>query len=75
MLFAGGGIRTGQIIGATDARGEDPVARLVGPEDFLATIYQHLGIDYRNAAIQDFSGRPTPIIRTGTAIPELGRVS
>lgn len=73
MLFAGGGIPTGQVIGATDARGEDPIERRVGPEDFLATLYQHLGIDYRHTAIRDFRGRPTPIIRSGEAIAELCR--
>jgi uncharacterized protein (DUF1501 family) len=73
MLFAGGGIRTGQVIGATDPRGEAPIDRRVGPEDFLATLYQHLGIDWRNATLPDFSGRPTPIIREGEAIRELGR--
>jgi hypothetical protein len=73
MLFAGGGIRTGQVIGATDARGEDPIDRRIGPEDFLATIYRHLGIDYEHVTIPDYSGRPTPIIREGVAIPELSR--
>ena len=73
MLFAGGGIATGQVIGATDARGEDAVERIVGPEDFLATIYTHLGIDYENVAIPDFSGRPIPIMREGQAIVELAR--
>jgi uncharacterized protein (DUF1501 family) len=71
MLFAGGGIRTGQVIGATDARGEDPIERHVSPEDFLATIYRHLEIDYHHVTIRDFSGRPTPIIRSGEAIGEL----
>ena len=71
FLFAGGGIRTGQVIGATDKKGEEPVDRRVGPEDFLATIYAHLGIDYKEATIRDFSGRPTPIIRKGEAIKEL----
>lgn len=71
MLFAGGGIRTGQIIGATDARGEDPTERRVGPGDFLATLYRHLQIDYRNVAIPNFSGRPIPIVNSGDAIPEL----
>jgi uncharacterized protein (DUF1501 family) len=73
MLFAGGGIRTGQVIGATDPRGEDPIDRRVGPEDFLATLYEHLRIDWRNATLPDFSGRPTPIIREGQAIAELAR--
>ncbi len=71
MLFAGGGIRTGQVIGATDARGEDPIERRVGPGDFLATIYRHLGIDYRRVAIPNFAGRPVPIVSEGEAIAEL----
>ena len=71
MLFAGGGIRTGQVIGATDKRGEGPVERRVGPGDFLATIYRHLGIDYKTAAVTNFAGRPVPIVDVGDAIPEL----
>jgi hypothetical protein len=73
MLFAGGGIRTGQVIGATDARGEDPTERRVGPQDFLATIYAHLGIDAPQVMLRDFAGRPTPILRDGAPIPELAR--
>ena len=73
MLFAGGGIRTGQVIGATDARGEDPIERRVGPGDFLATIYRHLGIDYQRIAINNFAGRPIPIVSEGQAIVELAR--
>lgn len=71
MLFAGGGIRTGQVIGATNSRGEEPIERRVGPGDFLATIYRHLGIDYKNVAITNFGGRPVPIVDHGDAIPEL----
>jgi uncharacterized protein (DUF1501 family) len=73
MLFAGGGIQTGQVIGATDPRGEDPIERRVGPGDFLATIYRHLGIDYRQVAIPNFAGRPIPIVSDGQAIDELAR--
>ncbi len=71
MLWAGGGIRTGQVIGATDQRGEDVVQRRVGPQDFLATVYRHLGIDHEQATIRDFTGRPVPIVRDGTPIREL----
>ena len=71
MIWFGGGIRTGQIIGATDNRGEEVVERRVGPQDFLATIYRHLGIDYQNVTINDRSGRPTPIVTDGAAIDEL----
>lgn len=70
-IWAGGGMQTGQVIGATDKRGEDVVERPCGPGDFLATIYHHLGIDYAKTTINDFNGRPTPIVDTGKAIPEL----
>jgi uncharacterized protein (DUF1501 family) len=72
MIWAGGGIATRQLIGATDRRGEDVVSRRVGPQDFLATIYRHLGIDFDKVAIPDFSGRPIPIVNEGTPIAELG---
>lgn len=71
MLWAGGSIRTGQVIGATDRRGEEVVRRRVGPQDFLATIYRHLAIDYERVAIPDHAGRPTPIVTNGQAIAEL----
>ena len=70
-LWFGGGIEPGQVIGATDKRGEDSIERICGPDDFLATLYHHLGIDYENVTIEDFSGRPTPIVNHGHAIPEL----
>ncbi len=70
-LWAGGGIRTGQCIGATDKRGEDPIERICTAHDFLATIYHHLGIDAANTLINDFNGRPTPVIDHGKPIAEL----
>ncbi|MEC9004387.1 MAG: DUF1501 domain-containing protein [Planctomycetota bacterium] len=75
ILFAGGGMQTGQVIGRTDMRGEDPVERIVGRGDFLATIYQHLGIDFKHTAFKDYSGRPIPIMLSeGSPIKELGPV-
>ena len=72
ILFSGGGMQTGQVIGRTDMRGEDPIERIVGRGDFLATIYQHLGIDFKHTAFKDYSGRPVPImISEGQPIPEL----
>ncbi len=70
-IWAGGGIKTGGIIGATDKRGEDVIERPCGPGDFLATIYHHLGIDSSKVTIKDFNGRPTPIVDHGRPIPEL----
>jgi len=71
MIWAGGGIQTGGVIGATDRRGEEVTTRRVGPQDFLATIYRHLGVDYANVTIPDRTGRPTPIVTDGQAIAEL----
>lgn len=71
MIWSGGGIEGGQVIGATDSRGEDVIDRRVGPHDFLATIYRHLGIDYERVMIPDRLGRPIPIVSNGQAIPEL----
>jgi hypothetical protein len=70
-IWAGGGIQTGGIIGASDKRGEDVIERPCGPGDFLATIYHHLGIDSAKIMIEDFNGRPTPIVDHGKPIPEL----
>jgi uncharacterized protein (DUF1501 family) len=70
-IWAGGGIQTGRVIGATDKRGEDSIERICGPGDFLATIYHHLGIDAAKTMIRDFNGRPTPIVDHGKPIPEL----
>ena len=75
MLFAGGGIRTGQVIGGTDRRGEEVTERRMGTGDFLATIYRHLGIDSEKIAIPNFAGRPIPLVSEGQAIRELQRVS
>ena len=70
-VWAGGGITTGRVIGATDKRGEDPIERACSAGDFLATIYHHLGIDAANTFINDLNGRPTPIVDHGKPIPEL----
>lgn len=69
-LVSGGGLRMGQVVGATNARGEFPVERPYSPQDLLATIYRHLGIDY-HATLTDFSGRPVPILHDGAPIAEL----
>lgn len=68
MIWAGGRVEGGCVLGATDARGETVVSHRVGPHDFLATIYEHLGINYRSATIPDRLGRPMPIVQNGEAI-------
>ncbi len=69
-LIAGGGIRGGQVIGATNARGEYPKERPLTPQDLLATMYRHLGIDSGHE-FQDALGRPVPVLMHGKAITEL----
>ena len=72
FLFSGGAIAEGQVIGATDGRGEHPVSRRVGVGDFLATIYRHLGIDAERASVRDPAGRPVPLLQQeGAPIREL----
>lgn len=70
-LWSGGGIQTGGVIGASDKRGEDVIERHCGPGDFLATIYHHLGIDAEKITINDFGGRPTPLVAHGKPIKEI----
>ena len=70
MLVTGGGMRTGQVIGSTNAKAEEPKDRAMTPNDLWATVYRHLGIDYEQA-FPDFSGRPKPILPFGEPIPEL----
>ena len=71
MLFAGGGLNTGQVIGGTDRRGEDVIERRISVHDFLATVYRHLQVDPSGIEFPDFAGRPIPILNQGTPIPEL----
>lgn len=70
MLVCGGGMRTGQVIGATNSKGEEPSERPLTPNDLWATVYRHLGIDYEQSFI-DHSGRPMPILPYGNPIQEL----
>jgi uncharacterized protein (DUF1501 family) len=69
-LVSGGGLRMGQVVGATNARGEYPKDRPLTPQDVLATVYRHLGIDYHRE-FKDFTGRPVPILADGQPIAEL----
>ncbi len=70
VMLAGGGMRMGQAIGSTNARGERPQDRLLHPNDVLATIYRHLGIDHTRAFVNP-QGRPIPLLPNGEPIAEL----
>lgn len=69
-LIAGGGLRMGKIIGATNSKSEYPTLDPVTPQDLLATVYRHLGIDYRREFL-NFAGRPVPILPHGSPISAL----
>jgi uncharacterized protein (DUF1501 family) len=69
-LVSGGGMRMGQVIGATNPKGEYPTQRPTSPQDLLATIYEHLGINYHDT-FSDFFGRPVHILPHGKPIGEL----
>ncbi len=70
VFLAGGGLRMGQVIGATNARGEHPVLRAMDSNCLLATIYHRFGID-PSATITDHLGRPIHILPRGEVIREL----
>jgi hypothetical protein len=69
-LVYGGGLRMGQVIGATNRRGEHPVERALRPQDLLATVYHTLGVDPHHE-FSDLHGRPFPILPYGKPIAEL----
>lgn len=70
ILLAGGGIKVGQVIGQSNSRGETPVDRPIHPNDVLATVYRHLGIDPSSHTVTR-EGRPIPLLPNGEPISEL----
>lgn len=64
-FVAGGGMRTGQVIGATDRRGEEPSERPVTFQEVFATLYHNMGIDLNNATVKDNTGRPHFLVDPG----------
>jgi uncharacterized protein (DUF1501 family) len=64
-LLAGGGMKTGQVIGATNRLGEHATERPVTFQEVFATLYHNLGIDVRTATVDDSSGRPLYIVDSG----------
>lgn len=70
LCLAGGGFRHGRAIGATTADGGYPLERRLTPGDLAATIYQHMGVP-QSTHYLDPTGRPRPIIESGSVIAEL----
>lgn len=70
-LLAGGGMRTGQVIGSTNRFGEEPDERPVDYKDVFATLYHNLGIDIANTPVPDAFGRPNYLLPGHEPIAEL----
>jgi hypothetical protein len=69
VVLAGGGIRGGQVYGASDRIAAYPAADPVTPEDLIATLFDRLGVDPRTT-IQDPQGRPYTLVE-GTPLHAL----
>jgi len=65
-MLGGGGIRGGQVIGASDAHAAEPVSAPVSPANLVATIYQSLGIP-SSATLRDDDGRRHALLPTAVA--------
>jgi hypothetical protein len=71
-LLAGGGMRTGQVIGATNKLGEYATERPVHFQEVLATVYHNMGIDVNTATVVDLNGRPRYLVdENRQPLPEL----
>ena len=71
VLFAGGGIKPGQVIGATDRLGGEPTERPVHFGEVFATLYHWLGLDIGNVTLPDLSGRPQYLVDGWQPMKEL----
>jgi hypothetical protein len=69
VLLAGGGIRGGQVYGATDRYAEYPAENPVTPADVAKTVYRAVGID--NLQAKDTQGRPYHLLEEGRPIEAL----
>lgn len=70
VLIGGGGLKGGQVVGASEPRGGKVRERPIAPADLLATLYQALGVPL-DTHFADASGRPVSIVGPGKPIREL----
>lgn len=71
-LLAGGGMRQGQVIGATDRLAGEAVSRPVTSGEVYATLFQDLGIDGNQTTLNALSGRPQSLVEDNApSLPEL----
>ena len=70
VFLAGGGLKSGVVVGSSTRAGDVPQDRPVHFNDVLATIYHQLGVP-TDAVFHDQLGRPNPVLAKGTPIEEL----
>lgn len=70
VLFSGGGINVGRMIGETDRHSAYPITRPYSPGDVLSTVYRFLGIDWHHKFV-DHNQRVFPVLNEGRPIDEL----
>ncbi len=70
IVYSGGGLRMGQVVGSTNALAEFPSSKPATVGCVLATMYHTLGIDFRHV-FHDDAQRPMPILNEGEPIKEL----
>lgn len=70
MLMAGGGVKGGQVLGESDAKGTLPKNEGFSPDDVAASFYHALGINHEKE-YNTTTGRPVMIVREGNVIPAL----
>ena len=70
-LLAGGGMRTGQVIGSTNRFGEEPDSRPVHYKDVLATLYHNMGINIKDTPVMDTLNRPHYLLDDHDPVQEL----
>ena len=61
-VLAGGGMKSGQVIGATDRIAGEAISRPVTFGELYATIYKNLGIDVESTWVNDREGRPQSLV-------------
>ena len=69
-LFSGGGLRTGQVVGETDRKGEQPKNRPVGAQNVLGTVYHALGVP-PDLELRDRLDRPLLLVPEGAPIQDV----
>ena len=70
-LLAGGGMRTGQVIGSTNRFGEEPADRPVDYKDVFATLYHNMGINIADTPVLDAANRPNYLLPGHEPVAEL----